>query len=693
MADQDSTLQPGDVVAEYRIEKVLGSGSFGVTYLALDTHLSRAVAIKEYMPAVYARRAADGTVSSRNLDTSATFEWGLERFSEEARTLAQFNHPNIVRVLRLVQGMNGTAYIAMELLEGRNLETIVEEEGPLSPERFLSVFRQLLDGCESIHRIGILHRDIKPANIVIRDQTPVLIDFGAARDLALQQKAGFSALVTDGFSPLEQYSKEIQQTEATDIYALAATAYFLLTGRIPPPSAARSCGEAMPSTAEVAAGSAPADILKGIDWGLALRMADRPKSIGEWRKAMPSLDSPAPGSSAAAPPPAAAAASLPLSRRGLLIAGGGLAVAGVASIALFSRDTSLSGSQSPLRPAWTKRIALVAPYGDPYAAVAVANGAALIAAQQFANESEQLLALRIDGGGATQGKYVSPDPGSSGHAVLPAADGGAWIGGGSGSKSLLVRLDKDWKPVWSQTYGEGSITSILPRPAGVIAAMEGPQSSGTAKLLFVRPDGSLEREATLLDRQGDSIQGIAPLPGGDLAVLGGRFVDGQSELWVARASESGRDLWRKSEAGLGFANGWGIVAVNGKIYVSGRTSPDGSDDGYRLLLMRLDAGDGAIEWRRWDYREVPSSGHGLAVAGEGSGARLYASGWGGKPRRARLIQIGPNGDLVWDPALPPPTAAATGATDLALGEDGSGFGIGLEAPDNETLHLTLTRFS
>lgn len=691
MADQDSTLQPGDVIAEYKVEKVLGSGSFGVTYLARDMHLSRAVAIKEYMPVVYARRAADGTVSSRNLDTSATFEWGLERFSEEARTLAQFNHPNIVRVLRLVQGMNGTAYIAMELLEGRNLETIVEEEGPLPPDRFLSVFRQLLDGCESIHRIGILHRDIKPANIVIRGETPVLIDFGAARDLALQQKAGFSALVTDGFSPLEQYSKEIQQTEATDIYALAATAYFLITGRIPPPSAARSCGETMPSVAEVAAGTVPPDILKGIDWGLALRMADRPKSIGEWRKAMPSLDSSAAGSSE--PARGGGAVPVPLSRRGLLIAGGGLVVAGVASIALFSRDTSLSGSQRPLRSAWTKRIALVAPFGDPFAALAVANGLALVAGQQFADDSEQLLALRVDAGGATTGKYVSPELGSAGHAVLPAADGGAWVGGGSGSKSLLLRLDKDWRPVWSQNYGEGSITSILPRSNGVIAGMEGPESSGIAKLLFVRPDGSLEREATLLDRQGDSIQGIAPLSGGELAVLGGRFVDGQSELWVARASESGRDIWRKSESGLGFANGWAITAVNGKIYVSGRTSPDGRDDTYRLLMMRFDADDGAMEWRRWDYPGTPSSGPGLAVAGEGGGARLYVAGRVGDPRRARLSQVGPTGDLIWDSTLPAAGGSTTGATDLALAEDGSGFGLGLEAPNKETLHLTLSRFT
>lgn len=690
MADQDSTLQPGDVIAEYRIEKVLGSGSFGVTYLARDMHLSRAVAIKEYMPVVYARRAVDGTVSSRNLDTAATFEWGLERFSEEARTLAQFNHPNIVRVLRLVQGLNGTAYIAMELLEGRNLETIVEEEGPLPPERFLSVFRQLLDGCESIHRIGILHRDIKPANIVMQNDTPVLIDFGAARDLSLQQKAGFSALVTDGFSPLEQYSREIPQTEATDIYALAATGYFLLTGRIPPPSAARSCGETMQPAVECAAGLAAPDILKGIDWGLALRMADRPNSISAWRAAMPSLDAPTPGE--AAPSAGDGPAPARFSRRGILIAGGGLLVAGAASVALFTRDTSLSGSQRPLKAAWTKRIAALAPYGDPYAAAAIADDVAMVAAHQFADDNEQLLALRLDESGAQTGKYVSPESGSRGHAVLPAADGGAWVGGVSGSKSLLVRLDREWKPIWSQSYGEGSITSILPREGGIIAAMEGAEMSGTAKLLFVRPDGSLERETTLLDRAGDSVQGIAPLPGGDLAVLGGRFVNGKSELWISRANEAGEDIWRKNHKGLGFANGRDIAAVNDKIYVAGRTSPDGGDDSYKALIMRLDAANGEIEWHR-QMDESPASGHALEVVGTGGGARLYMTGWAGKQKKARLSQIGPTGDLVWDSILPSAAGATTGATDLALAGDGRGYGLGLEAPNNETLHLTLTRFA
>jgi serine/threonine protein kinase len=695
MPDQESTLKPGDVIAEYRIEKVLGSGSFGVTYLAHDTQLARGVAIKEYMPVMYARRDVDGTVASRNLDTSATFEWGLERFSEEARTLAQFNHPNIVKVLRLVQGLHGTAYIAMELLQGINLEIMVERDGPLPPERFLSIFRQILDGCESIHKIGILHRDIKPANIVIRDDTPVLIDFGAARDLSLQQKAGFSAVVTDGYSPLEQYSRETRQTEATDIYALAATGYFLITGRTPPPSAARSGGESMPTALSAGQGLIADDILRAIDWGLTLQMAERPQTIGDWRAAMKSLDAPEPGL------PAAIAAARPaISRRALLIAGGGIVLAGGAAFALFNRDTSLSASARPLRVAWTRPFARLST--EPYAAVAVTANGAMVAAHRVGDDdNDYLLALNIDDAGTASATFVSPDPGSRGHAILPTADGGAWVGGESGSsKSTLVRLGKDWKPVWTRTYADGSITSIMPRQGGIVAGLEGPQNSGAAKLLYIADDGSLQSDLTLLDRQGDSVQNVAQLPDRGIAVLGlridERIVGGQtrriSGLWVARLAENGEEKWRVSESGLGYANGWDIAEANGDLYVTGRTNADGEDASWRMLLMRI-SGQGKKLWSKWDYPGVPSSGRGLAAVGSGGGTSLYLAGWAGNPHAPRWSQIGPDGALVWDQVEPAAGAVSKGASGLALREQGGGFAIGLQAENASNLQLTVSRLT
>jgi hypothetical protein len=689
MADQESTLAPGDVIAEYEIEKVLGSGSFGVTYLARDKHLSRRVAIKEYMPVVYARRGVDGTVSSRNLDTSATFDWGLERFSEEARTLAQFNHPNIVRVLRLIQGLNGTAYIAMELLDGRNLESIVEQEGPLSPPRFLSVFRQLLDGCGSIHRIGILHRDIKPSNIVMCDETPVLIDFGAARDLALQQKAGFSALVTDGFSPLEQYSREIAQTEATDIYALAATAYFLLTGRIPPPSAARSCGETMTPAVEAGAGLVPADVLKGIDWGLALRISERPKSIAEWRAKMPSLDlHPDSGADDRAPRGPGS-----LSRRGLLLVGGGLVLAGGAGFALLRSGKPLSGSQAPLSLGKISRLTQFSE--DPFAGLSLAGQQALVTAYRTgADGNDHLVAFRVDPSGAVAATFELPEPGSRGHAILPAPGGGAFVAGESGSTATLLRLDAAWRLAWSKPLGDGSVTTLLPQARGVVAGLEGAAGSGNAKLMFIDEQGNVGRSVAMTDHGGDTVQGIAPLEGGDFAVLGLRAGAEGSYAWVARRPPVGEiESWRKQLPDLGNSNGWAIAVANRRVYVVGRNRPVGAEEqAYHMFMASLDAETGNVAWvRKYEMRK-PASGRALAVTGSGSSSRLYFAGWSGNPPRLWLGQVDGDGDIVWET----PDAAGrtkTGGAGLILNTDGTGYALGFEGDEHNNQWLTLQRVS
>ena len=341
---EDTALKTGDLIADYTIDKVLGAGSFGVTYLATDNNLSRQVAIKEYLPGDYARRDASGTVSSRNVEAGATFEWGLERFTEEARTLAQFSHPNIVRVLHIVQRLNGTAYIVMELLQGQDFEQVVERSGPLLAPRFVTIFAQLLDGMQAVHGVGVLHRDIKPSNIMLKGETPVLIDFGAARDLARQRKAGFSALVTDGYSPIEQYSSQNLQGEASDIYALAATAHFLLGGKTPPMPAARMAGDEVIPAAQLAP-DLPADVAAGIDWGMALQMADRPQTIAQWRAAMPSLD--------AIPTVEpeivyVERGGAPINRRALLLGGAGLVLAAGAGGFLVLRDTSIDNSAQAL---------------------------------------------------------------------------------------------------------------------------------------------------------------------------------------------------------------------------------------------------------------------------------------------------------------------------------------------------------
>ncbi len=685
------TLEPGGMIADYRIDKVLGAGSFGVTYLAHDISLNRGVAIKEYMPLEYARRESSGAVSSRSEETGRTFAWGLDRFSEEARTLAQFNHPNIVKVLRLVQGVNGTAYIVMDLLQGENLETCVERDGPMKPEAFRRVFRQILDGVASIHAIGILHRDIKPANIVMKGDTPVLIDFGAARDLAMQRKAGFSALVTDGYSPPEQYSREKQQSAASDIYALAATAYFLLTAAIPPSSAARLVGDSIPPIADGAVGGVGEDVLKGIDWGLALKVEDRPQTVDAWRAAMPSLTDAPP-----APIYVERAPGRGIDRRALLFVGAGIVCAGGAAAMLLGRDNSLSGSVRSLAPKWEKTVAKL--FDEPYAAVAATAEGVIVAAHRLGDGgADNLLALKLDDSGRIVGEFVLSEPGSRGHAIVAAADGGAFVGGDSGGRATLVRLDRNWRQAWKREYGPGSISSIMPQKGRLVAGLEGPALSGTAKLLFLDGEGALGNDMTLLDRPGDSVQRVIQLADGAIAVLGlrveERVVAGAKKsaaaLWVARVGADGAEQWRVPESGLGFAQGWDVVEAGRDIYVAGRTSADNSVDSRRLLLMRIGA-RGEKLWSRWDYPGVPGSGRGLAAVGDGS-PRLYLAGYSGTPRVPRFSQVGADGELIWDWTAPPGPGFGHSAAGIAMRPDGTGFAIGLTSAKQEDISLTVSR--
>ena len=176
--DDHLALQRGYVLNEYRIERVLGGGGFGITYLAHDTHLDCRVAIKEYVPKDLALREADCSVRARSAKATKGFEWGLKRFLLESRALASFHHPGIVRVLRYFQA-NETAYMVMEYETGEPLNQWLIGRLPLDRPTLLNIVRPLLDGLEAIHRAGFLHRDIKPGNIYMRaDGTPVLLDFG-----------------------------------------------------------------------------------------------------------------------------------------------------------------------------------------------------------------------------------------------------------------------------------------------------------------------------------------------------------------------------------------------------------------------------------------------------------------------------------------------------------------------------------
>lgn len=279
-------LKPGTILAdEYRIERPLGAGGFGITYLAEEIALARQVTIKEYFPVDFAARDPAEDVVPRSRDSEGDYSWGLDRFLAEAQTLARFNHPNIVRVYRFFQARN-TGYIVLHYEEGESLKGWLKSLGraPRQPE-LDRLLQPLLDALEIVHAADYLHRDIAPDNIMIRrDGQPVLIDFGSARgDIAKHSKT-ISALVKPGYSPYEQYATIAKQQGAwTDIYSLGATLYEAVTGRRPPDAPSRMVSDEIVPTADAALSSYRPGFLAAIDKALRLDMGERPRSVAEWR--------------------------------------------------------------------------------------------------------------------------------------------------------------------------------------------------------------------------------------------------------------------------------------------------------------------------------------------------------------------------------------------------------------------------
>ena len=276
------TLRAGQVVGRYRIVSVLGQGGFGITYRAQDSELGREVAIKEYLPAALAVRQDGTTVVPRSTGAAEDFAWGRDRFIAEGRTLAALHRvPGIVLVHDFLE-TNGTAYLVMELLGGQTLQARVEKSGPLDAASLEALLQPLLDGLEKVHEAGFLHRDIKPANILLDDQgRPTLIDFGASRAAVAGRSQAMTAVFTPGYAAVEQFTAA-RQGPWTDIYGLAATLHFAVTGQPPANAVDRVLEDTYVPLAD---GTRPfaQNLLAAIDAGLAVRAADRPQSIADWR--------------------------------------------------------------------------------------------------------------------------------------------------------------------------------------------------------------------------------------------------------------------------------------------------------------------------------------------------------------------------------------------------------------------------
>jgi serine/threonine protein kinase len=277
----------------YELDSVLGQGGFGITYLARDTNLDQLVAIKEFLPSDLATRTQDSAVQPLSGDHTDTYGWGLNRFLTEARTLAKFRHPNIVRVMSVFEA-NNTAYMVMEYEHGESFENMLKFKQVSGEQALKNILLALLDGLELVHDAGFIHRDIKPSNVYLRDDgVPVLLDFGSARLALGVETRTLTSLVSPGYAPFEQYNatrESDKQGPWTDIYALGATMYRAVTGQGPIDAAARANllldeqRDPFQACSQMPVDGYSPEFLAAIDRALAFAPADRPQSVPAWRR-------------------------------------------------------------------------------------------------------------------------------------------------------------------------------------------------------------------------------------------------------------------------------------------------------------------------------------------------------------------------------------------------------------------------
>lgn len=286
-----NALPAGTQLGEFTVEAVIGEGGFGIVYRAQDRALKRTVAIKEYMPGAIAARQADARVTVRGRQHRETFELGLKSFINEARLLAGFDHPALVKVFRF-WAANGTAYMALPLYEGGTLRDLLRQMDAPPDEAWLrSLLQPLLDALELLHRADCLHRDIAPDNILMAPGSsasqpkPVLLDFGAARRVLGGQTQALTVILKPGYAPIEQYDEIPGMTQGpwTDLYALAAVLHFAITGRPPPQAVGRLVQDAATPLSQAAKDRYSTAFLAAIDAALAPRPEQRPRSVAQWR--------------------------------------------------------------------------------------------------------------------------------------------------------------------------------------------------------------------------------------------------------------------------------------------------------------------------------------------------------------------------------------------------------------------------
>lgn len=279
-------LPVGTRIGEFEVHRLIGEGGFGIVYLCYDQALDRYVALKEYMPSSLATREnASLAIVVKSKHHAETFEAGLKSFINEARLLAQFDHPSLLKVYRFWQA-NGTAYMTMPYYEGPTLkQALAALSGPPDEALLRSWLLPMLDALEEIHRASCYHRDIAPDNILLTHTGPLLLDFGAARRVIGDMTQALTVVLKPGFAPIEQYGDAATMSQGawTDLYALASVVYFAITGRPPMSAVDRVMDDRLEPLSHRVAGRYSHALLAAVDTALCVRPQDRPQSVAVFR--------------------------------------------------------------------------------------------------------------------------------------------------------------------------------------------------------------------------------------------------------------------------------------------------------------------------------------------------------------------------------------------------------------------------
>ena len=649
--DGGLALPPGTRIEDYEILRVLGAGGFGITYLARDHRLQGDVALKEYLPADWAMRRPDGRVTARSRSTAADFRWGLERVLDEARILRRLDNPSVVRVLRHLDAFD-TSFIVMEFVPGRTLERAVQQDGPWDEARLRPLLDSLLDASEVVHAAGLLHRDIKPANIILRPEgRPVLIDFGAARQAVGSQSRSVTAVVSPGFGPIEQYAAKSQQGPYTDIYALAATAYYVLTEQEPISAPDRLESDPLKPLTVAAAGRGRPAFLSALDAGLKVLARDRPQTIDAWRAAFPV----APGG----------AARPPIDRRLLIAASGGAALLAGAGLLLWPKGgggggglaTGValpSGALDLAKPVQVRlpATALVPPATGDWVEDAVWTRCAFVGDDQAISASQgqgkaQRASVQLFRNGVSQDWTAKT---RSRAFALAAAPDGVWTGGddGAGSGFVVALAAGDLTQGWSVNPGGGKVMSLAAAAGRLFAALSTPQGGSVAVL-----DARDGRTLATFQEPGVTFAAVHALDDGAVCV-GWSGAGPAARAFAARLDAAGQARWRYRDPDAARASrAVAATTDGGDLVLAGARARAGQPDYLDGMLRKLDLTTGtarpAVGGEVLLQRAGVSSLRGVAVAAPGvyyACGLAYPSGLTNKGSAALTVLVTSKGDVL-----------------------------------------------